>query len=90
MKTKFGNCTKALCGYRKAPKLWHKHDDLERSDSFRNDELNINVFIHVDDGLLFCPSIEVLRLVELFSHQAMMRIVGRMERLGDHIFSSAE
>ena len=53
---------------------------------FRNDELNINIFIHVDDGMLFGPRIEVLRLVELSSNQVMMRIVERMEKLGDKIF----
>ena len=88
---------KALCGYRKAPKLWHQHvvslleclsyhPILTDASCFRNDELNINVIIHVDDGLLFGPSIEILRLVELSSSQDMMRIVGRMERLGDQIF----
>ena len=63
---------KALHGDRKAPKLWHQHVDsfLERLNyhplltdpsCFRNDELNINIFIHVDDGLLFGPRIEVLQ-----------------------------
>ena len=49
------------------------HPLLTDLSCFRNDELNINIFIHVDDGLLFGPRIEVLRLVELFvksSHDA--------------------
>ena len=87
----------ALYGYRKAPNLWHQHvvslleslndhPHLTDPNCFRNDELDINIFIHVDDGLLFGPSIEFLRLVELLSNQVMMRVKGRMERLGDHIF----
>ena len=44
------------------------------------------IFIHVDDGLFFGPRIEVLQLVELLSKQILMRIVGRMEKLGDKIF----
>ena len=54
---------KALYGYRKAPKLWHQHlvsileslnchPFLANPSCFRNDELNINIFIHVDDGLV--------------------------------------
>ena len=88
---------KALYGHRKAPKLWHQHvvsllqnlnyhPLLTDPSCFRNDESNINIFIHGDDGLLFCPRVEVLRLVELLSVQVMMRIVGRMEKLGDKIF----
>ena len=87
---------KALCGYRKAPKLWHQHvvslleslgyHPLTDPRCFGTDELNINIFIHVDDGLLFGPRIEVVRSVELLSNQVMMRIVGRMEKLGDKIF----
>ena len=48
--------------------------------------MNTNIFIHVDDGVLFGPRIEVLRLVELLSNQVLMRIVGRMEKLGDKFF----
>ena len=88
---------KALNGYRKAPKLWHQHVAsllassnyhplLSDPSCFRNDELNINIFSHVDDGLLFGPRVEVLRSVELLSNQIMMRIVGRMEKLGDKLF----
>ena len=44
------------------------------------------MFIHVDDGLLFGPRSEVLKLVELLSTQVLMRIAGRMEKLGDNIF----
>ena len=47
--------------------------------------LDTNIFIHVDDGLLFGQSIEILRLIGLLSDQVMMRIVGRLERLGDRI-----
>ena len=53
---------------------------------FRNDELNINIFIRVGDGLLFGPRIKVLQFVELLSNQVMMWIVGRMEKLGDKFF----
>ena len=88
---------KALYGYRKAPKLWHQHvANLLKSlnyhplltdpSCFRNDELNINISIHVCGGLLFGPKSEVLRLVELLPNQVLMRIVGRMEKLGDQIF----
>ena len=87
---------KALCGYRKAPQLWHQHvvsileslnyhPLLTDPSCFRNDELYIHIFSHVDDGLLFGPRNEVLRLVELLSNQVMMRIVGRMEKLGGKI-----
>ena len=88
---------RALYGYRKAPKLWHQHVAsilgslnyhplLTDPSCFRNDELNINIFIHVDDGLLFGPRNDVLQLVELLVKQILMRIVGRMEKLGDKIF----
>ena len=84
---------KALYGYRKAPKLWHQHvvsileclnyhPVLTDPSCFRNDELNINIFIHVDDGMLFGPRIEVLQLVELLSKQILMRIVGRIKKTG--------
>ena len=62
---------RALYGYRKAPKLWQhvvsilksfNYHPLQTDPScFRNDELNINIFIHVDDGLLFGRRTEVLR-----------------------------
>ena len=69
---------KALYGYRKAPKLWHKHlvnvleslnyhPLLTDPSCFRNDETNVNIFVHVDDGLMFGPKNEVLKLVELLS-----------------------
>ena len=44
------------------------------------------MFIHVDDGPVCGPRVKVLRLVELLSNQVMMRIVGRIEKLGDKIF----
>ena len=61
----------ALCGCRKAPKLWHQHVAsllesvnyhplLTDPSCFRNDELNINIVIQVDDGLPFGPRVEVL------------------------------
>ena len=88
---------KALYGCRKAPKLWHQHvvgllkglnydPPLTDPSCFRNDEPNTYLFIHVDDGLLFGPRIEVFRLVEFLSNQIVMRIVGRIERLGDKMF----
>ena len=72
---------KALYGYRKAPKLWHKHlvNFLGKSEisplltdpsCFRNDETNINIFVHVDDGLMFGPKSEVLKLVEFLLKQS--------------------
>ena len=89
--------SKALYGYRKAPKLWHKHlvsvleslnyhPLLTDPSCFRNDETNINIFVHVDDGLMFGPKSEVLKLVELLSKQVLMRITGRMEMTGDKIY----
>ena len=88
---------KAVYSYRKAPKLWHQHlvsfleslnyHPLPTDPScLRNDETNTNIFIHVDDGLLFGPRSEVLKLVELLSKQVLMRIVRRMEKLGDNFF----
>ena len=88
---------KALYGYRKAPKLWHKHlvnvleslnyhPLLTDPSCFRNDETNTNIFVHVDDGLMFGPKSEVLKLVELLSKQVLMRITGRMEKTGDKIY----
>ena len=44
------------------------------------------MFIHVDDGLLFGASIENVRAIEILSDHVMMRIVGLLERLGNHIF----
>ena len=81
---------KALYGYRKAPKLWHQHlvsvleslnyhPLLTDPSCFRNDETNTNIFrSHVDDGLMFGPKNEVLKLVELLSKQVLMRITGRL------------
>ena len=62
------------------------HPLLTDPSCLRNDEKNTNIFIHVDDGLLFGPRSEVLKLVELLSKQVLMRIVRRMEKLGDKIF----
>ena len=59
---------KALYGYRKAP---------TDPSCFRNDETNTNIFVHVDDGLMFGPKNEV---------QVSMRITGRMEKTGDKIY----
>ena len=88
---------KALYGYRKAPKLWHQHlvsvleslnyhPLLTDPSCFRNDETNTNIFVHVDDGLMFGPKSEVLILVELLSKQVLMRITGRMEQTGDKFY----
>ena len=88
---------KALYGYRKAPKMWHQHlvsvleslnyhPLLTDPSCFRNDETNTNIFVHVDDGLMFGPKSEVLKLVELLSNQVLMRITGRMEKTGDKIY----
>ena len=88
---------KALYGHRKAPELWHKHllsvleslnyhPLLTDPSCFRNDETNTNIFVHVDDGLMFGPKNEVLKLVELLSKQVLMRITGRMEKTGDKIY----
>ena len=79
---------KALCRYKKAPKLWHQHvvtilenlnihSLLTVPNCFRNDDLDINIFIHVDDGLLFGPNSELQRLIEHLSSQVMMRVVGK-------------
>ena len=87
----------ALYGNHKAPKLWHQHlvsileslnyhPLLTDPSCFQNDETNTNVFIHVDDGLLFGPRSEGLKLVELLEKQVLVSIVGRMEKLGDNIF----
>ena len=68
---------KAVHGYRKAPKLWPQHvgtlleslnfSPLQKDpSSSRNAELDIMIFIHVDDGLLFVPSIELQRQIEHF------------------------
>ena len=89
---------KALYGYRKAPKLWHKHlvsileslnyhPLLTDPSCFRNDETNTKIFVHVDDCLLFGPRSEFLKLVELSPTKVLMRIVGRMETLGDNLSS---
>ena len=87
--------------YRKARKLTHPHvltllesqnyhPLLTDPSGFRDDELDINVFLHVDDGLLIGPSIGILRSIEFLSKQVMMRAVGRLARLGDPIFLLAE
>ena len=66
---------KALYGHKKAPKLSHQHvvtilENLLTDPSyFRKDDLDIIIFIHVDDGLLFGPN--------SLSRQVMMRTVGR-------------
>ena len=88
---------KALYGYLKVPKLWHQHlvsvleslnyhPLLTDPSCFRNDETNTNIFVHVDDGLMFGPKNEVLKLVELLSKLVLMRITGRMEKTGDKIY----
>ena len=92
---------KALYGYRKAPKLWHQHlvsvletlnyhPLLTDPNCFRKDETNTNIFVHVDDGLMFGPKNVVLKLVELLPSQVLMRITGRMEKTGDKTFSWTE
>ena len=44
------------------------------------------MFFHVDDGLLFGPRINIFRLCELLPNHVIMRIVGRLARLDDHMF----
>ena len=72
---------KPLCGYRKAPKLWHQHvvsllkslnchPLLTDPSCSGNDELNINILIHVDDGLLFGPRIEVCNWLSFFQNKS--------------------
>ena len=82
---------KALYGHRKAPKFWHQHlvsvlNYHPLRSCFRNDETNTNIFVHVDDGLMFGPKSEVLKLVQLLSKQVLMRITGRLEKTGDQIY----
>ena len=88
---------KALYGYRKAPKLWDQHlvsvleslnyhPLLMDPSCFRNDETNTNIFVHVDDGLMFGPRSAVLKLVEFLSKQVLMRIIERMEKTGDKFY----
>ena len=88
---------KALYGYRKAPTLWHQHlvsvleslnyhQLLTDPSCFRNDETNTNIFVHVDDGLLFGPISEVLKPVELLSKQVLLKIIGRMEKTCDKFY----
>ena len=60
-------------------KLWDQRvvtllDSLNFSPLL-TDPLDIHSVIHVDDGLLFGPSIEILRLLDHLSIQVMMRIV---------------
>ena len=92
---------KALYGYRKAPRLWHQHvvtileslnfhSLLTDPVCFRNDNFEINIFIHVDDGLLFGPGSELQRSIEHPSSQVMMRIVGRLVQQNDQLFFKAE
>ena len=74
---------KTLYGYRKAPKLCHQHlvnvleslnhhPLLTDPSCFRDDETNKNIFVHVDDGLMFGPK-NVMKLVELLSKQVLMK-----------------
>ena len=88
---------KGLYGCRKAPKMWHQHlvsileslnchPLLTDPSCFRNDETNANIFTHVDDGLLLGPRSEVLKLFEPLPNQVLMRVIGRMEKLGDKNF----
>ena len=65
---------KALYGYRRAPKLWHQHlvsvlESLNYHPLLTDPSCFPNIFVHVDDGLLFGPRSEVLKLVELLSKQ---------------------
>ena len=62
------------------------HPLLTDPSCFRNDETNTNIFVHVDDGLMFGPKNEVLNLVELLSKQVSMRISGRMEKTSDKFY----
>ena len=62
------------------------HPLLTDPSCFRNNETNTNIFVHVDDGLLFGPRSEVLKLVELLSKEVLMKIIRRMEKTGDKIY----
>ena len=62
------------------------HSLLKDPSCFRNDDLDINIFIHVDDGLLFGPNSALQRLIEHLSRQVMMRIVGRLVQQNDQVF----
>ena len=95
-KLKFGNCT-ALYGHRLAPKLWHQHvvtlldslnfsPPLTDSSCFRHDELDIHIFVHVDEGMLCGWNIEIQRPVERLSIQVMMRIARRLAQLDAQLF----
>ena len=83
---------KALYGYRKSTKIVASTPcefpgKSELPPYFPNDETNTNIFVHVGDGLLFGPTSEALKLVELLSKQVWMRITGRMEKLGDNFLT---
>ena len=77
VKMKFGNCTQRCMDIAKHRNCGPQHvvtllESLNFSpseadpSSSRNAELDIRIFIHVDDGLLFGPNIEIQRLVEHF------------------------
>ena len=77
---------KALYGYRKAPILWHQHivslleslnyhPLLTGPSCFRNDQLKVNVFIHVDDGFL-CATFGVQTSFFQGSHLRVSRTFG--------------
>ena len=75
------NLYKALSGYRNAPNLWHQHvvtllksqifsPLLTDSSCFTKLEFDINMSMHVGDGLLFGPNIEIQPLIEHLSTQS--------------------
>ena len=56
------------------------------SKLFQKRATNTNIFVHVDNGLMYGPKSEVLKLVELLSKQVLMGITGRMEKTGDKFY----
>ena len=62
------------------------HPNLLRSGLFSESvELDINVVIHVCDGLLFGLSVEIQQIIEHLPLQTMMRLVGQLAQLDDQI-----
>ena len=86
-----------MYGRQNTAKLWHQHEGnlregmnftplLTDPDCYGDCVVDVDVFVHVHDGLLLRPSLEVQPSTEHLSTQVLMSTVRRLEHLNDQMF----